>query len=111
MRKDLERRNGMNDVKADLSEMSIQMALMISKSDSNHISLRSSIDQLLEKVERHDHTLYGNGNKGLTERVGAIEELKKELKEHKDIDRNAFIGIYGAMIGILFGIVKLVFFK
>lgn len=53
-------------------------------------------------LEKHESTLYGNGNPGLTTRIGAIKDIKDEIKSHTNTDRWMF-GVITTLLLAIFG--------
>ena len=101
----------LNGIKEDISNIRTDIELLIRQVENNHKSLRESSDRNLELLKKHDKTLYGNGDIGLTGKINDIKDLRSDLKDHSTNDRNAYIGIFTILISILLGIGKLVFIK
>ena len=53
-------------------------------------------------LEKHEGTLYGNGNPGLTTKIKAIESIEDDLKSHTNTDRWMF-GVITTLLLAIFG--------
>ena len=104
-------RRYMDDIKSEISEIKTDLKLLLNQVEANHESLRKSIDLTSNLVDRHEKTLYGNGNVGLTSKVNEFSKISDDLEKHTENDSRAYIGIYSVLAAILIGIGKLVFFK
>lgn len=52
----------------------------------------------LRLIEKHEQTIYGNGQEGLTTKVDHIKGIRTDLQDHSRIDRWLF-GLLIAMMG------------
>ena len=78
-----ERREGMREVTASLNEIKLQLARM---------------EPSVALIEKHNKTLYGNGQEGLTTKVDHIRGIRDDLQAHSVVDRWMF-GILITMMG------------
>lgn len=83
-------RKDMSDLKNEQIETRTDVRLLVNKVDANHESLRKTIARIEELIEKHNHTLYGNGSQGLTTRIKSLEDKKDDLRDHIISDRWAF---------------------
>ena len=86
----IERREGMKEVSEALEEIKIQLAGM---------------QPNIRLIEKHDKTLYGNGQEGLTTKIDHIKGIRDDLKEHSMVDHRLFtllIGLMGLTVFKLF---------
>lgn len=80
----------MKEVSKALDEIKLQLARM---------------EPSIELIERHNKTLYGNGQDGLTTKVDHIKGIRLDLQEHSKIDHWLFvliISLLGATVFKLF---------
>ena len=85
-----ERREGMREITASLNEIKIQLARM---------------EPSVALIEKHNKTLYGNGQEGLTTKVDHIKSIRDDLQSHSVVDRWMFgilITLMGATVFNLF---------
>ena len=71
----------MSKVLGKLQDIEIQAAKLEAKLDSHHRAFRDSQEEFKSVTERHNHTLYGNGNVGLTTKFDSLKELPDMLTE------------------------------
>jgi len=95
----------MDQIKQDLSDIRSDVRLLNNKVDANHESLRRSIIKIDELLEKHNKTLYGNGDEGITTKVKVLEHSKGELKDHVLSDR----WLHGTLVTIQIGILLKLF--
>ena len=79
-----ERREGMKEVAKSLEEIKLQLAEM-----KPSVSL----------IEKHNKTLYGNGQEGLTTKVDHIKGIRFDLAAHGQRD----LWIQGLILAAIFG--------
>ena len=85
-----ERREGMKEVTRALEDIKLQLAEM-----KPSVSL----------IEKHNKTLYGNGQEGLTTKIDHIKGIRFDLAEHSKTDHWLFalmISLMGATVFKLF---------
>ena len=82
-----ERREGMKYVTQSLNEIKLTLAEM---------------KPAILLVEKHNKTLYGNGQEGLTTKIDHIRGIRDDLKDHSIQDRwvqgSIFVGILGILV-------------
>lgn len=105
------RKTDMDQLKSELSEIRIDVRLLLNQVPANHESIRKTTAKIEEILDRHNKTIYGNGVEGITTRVSRIGDLKADLKTHVEEDRRVFLAFGTILVTILVGIGKLVFFK
>lgn len=85
-----ERRAGMREVQDALNEIKIQLAEM---------------KPALSLIDKHNNTLYGNGQEGLMVKVDHIRGIRLDLQKHERLDHWLFalmITLLGATVFKLF---------
>jgi hypothetical protein len=95
------RESSMQDIRENISEIRTDIALLINKVDANHASLRASTDSIQQLVYKHEKTIYGNGQQGLTTKIEEIKTVKEDLKNHSFYDRLMFGGMFTLLITIV----------
>ena len=79
-----ERREGMKEVSASLNEIKIQLARM---------------EPSIVLIEKHNKTLYGNGQDGVIVKIDHIKEIREDLNSHGQRD----LWIQGLILAAIFG--------
>lgn len=88
----------MEDMSNKIASMEIDIKLLINIVEANHKSMRETTDRLSALIEKHNKTLYGNGNPGLTTKIGAIDEIFKSMNSHFTSDKLLFTTVIGLLL-------------
>ena len=88
----------MDDFNDKLSSMEIDVKLLLNTVEANHKAMRETADRLNVLIEKHNKTLYGNGNVGLTAKVNAIDDINKNMNHHFAQDKWLFTTIIGLLL-------------
>ena len=84
----------LEQIHTNVSEIKTNLALLI-----------NAVDRINTLIDKHDKTLYGNGNVGLTakyqEALNAVSSIKDDFKDHTQRDRWLFGIIITLLIFIL----------
>ena len=89
--------NDLNQIMARLNSIDISIGVLGNKVENLHSKINSQNGDVKERLEKHDHTLYGNGKPGLTHHVNRIDDLDGKINFHIMTDR----WFYSIVIGLL----------
>ena len=68
------------------------------------------LDSVMEKVEKHDEIIYGNGTMGLKTKMELIEQTLNEIKERQkaraSLDKTILGGVILLVLGKLFDVIN-----
>lgn len=92
-----EKRRDYPDIMNRLGDIEIQIALLGQKLDSSYRANNDSHQMMSELIEKHNTTIFGNGQQGLTRIPTQMENLENHLKAHSGWDR----WLFGVIIGFL----------
>ena len=91
-----------------ISDMHTDIAVIKNMLEANHKALRADIKRNAENIAKHDKTLYGNGDKGLTSIRDGFGSLVKSFKDHTIQDRWIMGTQAASQVAIIVMLVKLV---
>ena len=91
-------------IKERLTDIEIDVKLLVNKVDVNHKSMRESVDRNYEFTKKHNEVLYGNGGLGHNTRLEVLERTNENF-------RTTHLWLFGLVVTTLMGVAKLIFFK
>lgn len=100
------RADNMERLKEDISEIKTNIAILMKTVESNHHSLKGSVQAHTMLLERHDNTLYGDQN-GVTVKISEVSQIRKEQQDHNIQDR----WMFGTVITMLIFVLGKMFLK
>ncbi len=87
----------LGQIKEELQQIALDLRSLTEQYKNLHTDKNNKHQQILDVLQRHTETIYGNGHAGLTTRVSNIESLPKKMEDHS---RNDIWG-FGIMISLL----------